>query len=212
MAARRRRCTTSSPACLTSFRPVVGALRELVMLFATAALWITLAALTGWTQTCSTLVQPEHMDRLTVDTTMAERASRGVRVPGLVMILKGLLGKANVRFCSTAAVLLEQRSFLPAAQGAERPHTPRSREGAAGRVHVQVHARPPNEVHLGWQGVADARGEVRFLRAPLACLPTGPPDIQLVASRPKQRLKEGVRNWAQPMAPSMGIRWFIWIR
>ena len=79
-------------------------------------------------------------------------------------------------------------------------------------MHVQVHARPPNEVHLGWQGVADARGEVRFLRAPLACLPTGPPDIQLVASRPKQRLKEGVRNWAQPMAPSMGIRWFIWIR
>ena len=128
------------------------------------------------------------------------------------LAVKGLLGKANVRFCSTAAVLLEQRSFLPAAQGAERPHTPRSREGAAGRVHVQVHARPPNEVHLGWQGVADARGEVRFLRAPLACLPTGPPDIQLVASRPKQRLKEGVRNWAQPMAPSMGIRWFIWIR
>ena len=68
---------------------MVGALRELVMLFATAALWITLAALTGWTQTCSTLVQPEHMDRLTVDTTMAERASRGVRVPGLVMIHRG---------------------------------------------------------------------------------------------------------------------------
>ena len=76
MAARRRRCTTSSPACLTSFRPVVGALRELVMQFATAALWIALAAPSGWTQTSSTLVQPEYVDRLTVVPTKAERATR----------------------------------------------------------------------------------------------------------------------------------------
>ena len=101
MAARRRRCTTSSPACLTSFRPVVGALRELVMQFATAALWIGLAAPTGWTQTSSTLVQSEHVDRLTVVPTMAERATRGVRVPGLVMIHRG--GGAAARWCSRLA-------------------------------------------------------------------------------------------------------------
>ena len=82
MAARRRGRTTSSPACLTSFRPVVGVLRELVMQFATAALWITFAAPSGWTQTSSTLVQPEHVDRLTVMGAEAERATRGVRVPG----------------------------------------------------------------------------------------------------------------------------------
>ena len=89
MAARRRRYTASSPAIVTSSRLVVGGLGELVMQFAAAALWITFAAPSDWTQTSSMLVQPEHVDRLTIDTTKAERATRGVRVPGMVMIHRG---------------------------------------------------------------------------------------------------------------------------
>ena len=92
MAARRRRCTTSSAASLTSSRPVVGALRELVMQFATAALWIRFATPTGWTQTSSTLVQSEHVDRLTVAMQMAEDASHGVRLPGGAIVSKVTVG------------------------------------------------------------------------------------------------------------------------
>ena len=61
---------------------MVGGLGELVLQFAVAALWIGLAAPSRWTQTSSTLVQPEPMDRLMVVHTEAERATHGVRAPG----------------------------------------------------------------------------------------------------------------------------------
>ena len=76
-------------------------LRELVLQFAVAALWIALAAPTGWTQTSSTLAQPEHADRLTVGPTEAEHAMRGVRAPGMVMIHRG--GGGRRRSCSRRA-------------------------------------------------------------------------------------------------------------
>ena len=89
---------------------MVGVLRELVMQFATAALWITFATPSGWTQTSSILVQPEHVDRLTVDTTKAERATRGVRVPGMVMIHRGG-GRCPARHSPRAGLHLQRHSL-----------------------------------------------------------------------------------------------------
>ena len=75
---------------------------------------------------------------------------------------------------SIGAVFFQHRT---APQGARAPHTPLhpalARGGGAGRVHVQVHVRAPNEVHSGWRAAADAGGEVRFSRAPLACVDSG---------------------------------------
>ena len=94
----------------------------------------------------------------------------------------------------------------------ERP-TPRAhKRGALAVCMFKCMSGRQTRCIRGWRAAADARGEreVRFSRAPLACSRTGSTDIRLVASHPQQRLKEGVRSWAGPTAPSTGIGQSQW--
>ena len=78
---------------MTSSRPVVGVLLQVVVQFAVAQLWIALASTEQLDAILFSLKIPEHVDRLTVAMEMADSGMRGVRASAMLIIYRGDRGR-----------------------------------------------------------------------------------------------------------------------